>query len=365
METRSNKKIAVIGLKGLPAYGGAAAVGENIISEIKNEYEFTVYSTASHTRLRTGYYNGFKQIVFKKLPFKKINTLYYYIVSAIHAVLFGRYDLIHLHHRDAAFIIPLLKIKYKVIVTTHGSFGVLDKWKHFSWFLKLNEKYFVPKADIVCCVSMNEKRNYKLNTNIEPIYIPNGIRDIDIDSIKNLINKNYIFFAAGRILKSKGLDILLDSLNIISYSGELLIAGDMEQTNNYKKTILSKAKGLNVVFLGLIKEKDLLYSYLYNAKLFVYPSSIEAMSMMLLEAATCKVPIICSDIIENKDVFSDNEVLFFKTNSSDDLAKKIDWAINNPIEMNSKALNAYLKLKQFYSWDSIAHRYSELYKSLK
>jgi len=212
---------------------------------------------------------------------------------------------------------------------------------------------------------MNEKRNYKLNTNIEPIYIPNGIRDIDIDSIKNLINKNYIFFAAGRILKSKGLDILLDSLNIISYSGELLIAGDMEQTNNYKKTILSKAKGLNVVFLGLIKEKDLLYSYLYNAKLFVYPSSIEAMSMMLLEAATCKVPIICSDIIENKDVFSDNEVLFFKTNSSDDLAKKIDWAINNPIEMNSKALNAYLKLKQFYSWDSIAHRYSELYKSLK
>ena len=43
------KKIAVIGLKGLPAFGGAAAVGESLINKLKNEYNFTVLSTASHT----------------------------------------------------------------------------------------------------------------------------------------------------------------------------------------------------------------------------------------------------------------------------------------------------------------------------
>ena len=43
------KKIAVIGLKGLPAFGGAATVGENIIEQLKDKYEFTVYSTSSHT----------------------------------------------------------------------------------------------------------------------------------------------------------------------------------------------------------------------------------------------------------------------------------------------------------------------------
>jgi len=62
-------KIAVIGLKGLPAYGGAAAVGENLINNLRGKYDFTVYSISSHTNLKTGKYNGYNQIVFKKLPF--------------------------------------------------------------------------------------------------------------------------------------------------------------------------------------------------------------------------------------------------------------------------------------------------------
>ena len=39
-------KIAVIGLKGLPAFGGAATVGENIINQLKDNYQFFVYSTS-------------------------------------------------------------------------------------------------------------------------------------------------------------------------------------------------------------------------------------------------------------------------------------------------------------------------------
>ena len=109
------KKIAVIGLKGLPAFGGAATVGENIIEQLKDKYDFTVYSTSSHTDLKTGNYNGYKQIVFKRIPFKRFNTLYYYIISAFHAVLFGKFDIVHLHHRDAAFITLILKLKYKII----------------------------------------------------------------------------------------------------------------------------------------------------------------------------------------------------------------------------------------------------------
>ena len=45
-------KIAVIGLKGLPAFGGAAAVGENLIEQLKDKYEFFVYATSSHTHTK-------------------------------------------------------------------------------------------------------------------------------------------------------------------------------------------------------------------------------------------------------------------------------------------------------------------------
>ena len=49
---RYKPKIGIIGLKGLPAFGGAATVGENLISILHNEYDFKVYSVASHTNNR-------------------------------------------------------------------------------------------------------------------------------------------------------------------------------------------------------------------------------------------------------------------------------------------------------------------------
>lgn len=358
-------KIAVIGLKGLPAFGGAATVGENIINQLKEKYDFVVYSTSSHTNLKTGYYNGFKQIVFKKLPFKRLNTLYYYVISTFHAIIFSKYDLIHLHHRDAAFITIILKIKYPVIITTHGSFSIREKWKKFEWFFKINERWFVKKANIVTCVSKEEQRNYK-KIGLNTIYIPNGINAFSkIDDYKNIIDKKpYLFFGAGRIIPSKGLHILLKALHLLKYNGLLVIAGDLEQIEEYKNEIFSLSKSLNIIFKGLIKDKKELLTIIYNSTLFIFPSLLEAMSMMLLEAASVKTPIICSDIKENKDIFNEDEVLFFKTNNEIDLSQKIDYALNNIDEMKLRAEKALKKLQREYNWENISKDYSNLYNSL-
>lgn len=358
-------RVAVIGLKGLPAFGGAAAVGEALINELKGNYQFTVYSTSSHTHLRSGDSNGFKQVVIKKIPFKKLNTLYYYIVSALHALTFGKYDLVHLHHRDAAFIIPLLRIRFRVVVTTHNSFVVTDKWKRYEWFFQLNERYFIRFANCITCVSQNEVRKFKEEINFDVTYIPNGIAVSESKVVEKSYDKpNYIFFGAGRIIRTKALHILLKALHQINFNGKLLIAGDIDQSSDYKQELLELSIGLNTEFLGLIKDKNLLLSHIQEASLFVYPSSLEAMSMMLLEGASVQTPIICSDIIENRDIFSDDEVLFFKVDDHNDLASKITFALNNLDEMNMKAENAYKKLVNEYNWEKISLKYAEIYNSL-
>jgi len=357
-------KIAVIGLKGLPAYGGAATVGENIYDQLQDEFDFTVFSISSHTDLKTGKYKGYYQHVFQKLPFKKLNTLYYYIISALYVLFFGKYVLVHLHHRDAAFIIPLLKLRYKVVVTTHGSFVIREKWRSFEWFFSLNENVFVKKADVVTCVSMNEKRLYKKKLNLDVRYIPNGFNPFSENKLVEIEESNYLFFGAGRIIKSKGLEVLIKALKIMNFKGKLLVAGDLNQTPEYKTEILEMSKGLNVTFLGLIKEKDVLLSYIRHSRLFVFPSSVEAMSMMLLEGASVKVPIVCSDIQENLDIFNEDEVLFFQTNNSKDLSDKIDFALNHQREMKEKIENAYKKLISNHDWKIIASEYAKVYNLL-
>ena len=157
---------------------------------------------------------------------------------------------------------------------------------------------------------------------------------------------------------------MLKAFNILNYKGKILIAGDLEQTIDYKNEILNLSKNLNVEFLGLIKDKKVLLNLLHNSKLFIFPSNKEAMSMMLLEAASVKTPIICSDIIENKDIFNDKEVLFFKKDDEKDLADKIQWALVNYDEMLLKSERAYIKLKENYTWEKIANEYSKLYDSL-
>ena len=359
-----NKSIAVIGLKGLPAFGGAAAVGENLIEQLKDDYNFTVYSISSHTHLKTGFYKGYNQIVFSAIKHKKLNTLLYYIKSAFHAFFIGNYDLIHLHHSDATFILLLLRIRYKVVVTTHGvqNLGLLPKWVRYKQLFKFQIKFLLPLANRISCVSMTEQKWLFKHYGIKAKFIPNGIAN----NFQHTTN-NYsfsVFFGAGRIIQSKGCDSLLKALNNINFLAKVAIAGDMNQTPDYKELILQLSNNLNVTFLGMIKDKNKLLSYIQSSKFFIYPSERESMSMMLLEAASVKTPIICSDITENRDMFSEDEVLFFSLEKTNDLDNIINWALDNYDIMKNKAENAYSRVLKSNNWNNIKDEYKKIYNSL-
>jgi glycosyltransferase involved in cell wall biosynthesis len=356
------RKIAVIGLKGLPAYVGAGSVGENIINQLKNEFDFYVYSVSSHTNLKSGEYNGVYQKVIPSIPFAKLNGFWYYMISALHARFKGDYDMIHLHNSFAAFTLFILKKKYPVVLTTHGGFNIVDKWKRYAWFWKYNTNKLVRKADYLCCVSKDEKRKFKEWLDLEAHYIPNGINLVDTKLLPPLnLPEPYIFFGSGRIIRTKGLHDLISALHKINYRGKLLVAGDMEQIKSYSEEIRNMVGNLNIEFLGLIKQKDILLSYMSHASLLVYPSHIEAMSMMLLESITVDCPVICSDIVQNRDILDDDEALFFKSQDIDDLAEKLSWALVNSDEMKSRALKAKGKFLREFNWGFIAAQYKEIY----
>jgi len=358
-------KIAVIGFKGLPAYGGAGAIGELILNHLKTEFKFTVFSDSANTHLKTGYYNGYHQIVLKSINHQGLNFLLYFLKSAFHCLFKAKYDVIHVHHLAGAFVVPLLRLKYKnVIVTSHGMPDKTDKWSAISWlYYPLMRFLFARFSKIITTVTSLDQKHYKTYTNKEIIYIPNGIDQIPV-KLPHEEFENDIFFAAGRIISTKGCHVLLEALIKNQFKGNLLIAGDLNQIESYKKKILELSKQVNTKFLGLIKDKPLLLGYIKKSKLFVFPSSVEAMSMMLLEVALTKTPIIASDIPENKVIFSDEEVLYFNTNDKDDLANKINYANSHMSIMQQKAELAFKKLMTNYNIKNIAPQYAKLYNQL-
>lgn len=362
MNKAGKKKVAVIGLKGLPAFGGAAAVGENIIENLKDDFDIYVYSSSSHTELKTGDYNGIRQIVFKQFPIKSLNTFYYYFIAMIHSLIIAKYNLIHLHHIDGGFVIPFLKIRYKVITTSHGRPQFNDKWSSsVQKYFALMEKVSLKFSDRVISVSEPIKKDYD-DLGISKVkYIPNGI---SLNSNKEIKKKYDLSFAAGRIIPLKGLDTLLSALGSIKKKITTLIIGDTNQSKDYDEKLNKLSKDLPVLYAGLIKDKKKLFDEILSSKIFVFPSRYEAMSMMLLEVVSLKVPVICSDIEANKSIFDEDEVLFFEVDNSESLCSKINYALKNLEQMNRKAEKAYMKAKENYSWDKISNEYAKEYREL-
>lgn len=361
------KKIAVIGLKGIPAFGGAATVGEHLINELKDEYDFTVLSIASHTSKENILVNGIHQKVFSNMGTGGLNTFYYYVRCLIY-VLWKNYDMIHLHHAESGFITPLLRLRYKVIVTFHGIYNYIDpKFSDIhNWFFRFSEKLNVKFANEIVSVSKPDVGFIKNKYGRDIHYIPNGINITEKtqDSMQKIKAKDFILFAAGRIYEIKGLHLLLEAMKQYNESTVLKVAGDINQVPDYKLQIEELSKSLNTEFIGLIKDKNELMKLIAEAKLFVFPSLTEAMSMMLLEVVSMRTPVIASDIPSNKSIFSDEEVLFFKSNDSHELMEKLQFANEHPELMKEKAEKAFEKLSVNYTWNNIAKQYDLLYQKL-
>lgn len=362
------KSIAIIGAKGLPAKDGISRVVECYLPYLIDKYDITVYCTKAYTDRESGDYDGYYEIVLKSIRNIRLNTLWYYVKACFHVMFCAKYDILHFHHCDSAFLYPILKLKYgkRIIVTTHGAFHdkLNDKWKKYEWYFKLQYNHFLKSVNHITSVSLEEKRKGEkiIGKSIE--YIPNGIYTNEPISTQD-VGKDYIFFAAGRIMEIKGLDLLLDACQKMNYKGGIKVAGDMTFTSvAYKKLIMEKAKGLNVEFLGMISDKSLLLKYLKSSTLFVFPSRIEALSMQLLEGVSMGTHTIASDIKANTDVFSEDEMLFFKSDNANDLKNKMEYALANPKEMDNFSTKAINSLKEKYTWDIIAKAYDKQYQQI-
>ena len=84
---------------------------------------------------------------------------------------------------------------------------------------------------------------------------------------------------------------------------------------------------------------------------------------MLLEAAALGIPIVCSDIPENRCVLED-KTTYFRSGDDKDLADKIAFVLSRYPEMSEKARQSRQWVLERYDWKSISIEYKNLYNSV-
>lgn len=264
----------------------------------------------------------------------------------------------------------------KLIIQPHG---MLDPWAvKNSRFKKKVASFFyqnknLKRADCIhalCKSEYNSIRDYGL---LNPVaIIPNGIdlpSDVVVKSMKT--NNKKVLLFLGRIHPKKGLENLIEALNIIKNSNPniinqwvIKIAGWSQA--NHEEELMSKVKKykLNdlVKFTGPVYE-DLKSNILLEADAFILPSFSEGLPMSILEAWSYKLPVLMTDECNIPEGF-DNSAIRIR-HSPDEMSKTlIDFFQISTEKMIEMGDNGYNLVKSNYTWNKVADDTLKMYNWL-
>ena len=367
-------RIAYIGIKALPATAGVDIIVQRIVTSLDPQrYEPTVY-VSNRDVPPDRVIPGVRLVRVPTIPGKFTNATVIFLMATLHALFFGRYDLINLHSTEAAFVLPLLRLRYKVVTTAHGLGSKipddLNPWGKGKLFFQACEYPLMYLSNIRTSVSLPDRDFLVQRYGREVHYIPNGVAlpELKYDAARSFLAQhdlkpgNYLIFAAGRNIRRKGCHFVLQALQGMPDDVRLLVLGDAAFDPEYDAELRAMADD-RVRFGGFVSDKGLLFALVKMSCLFLFPTTYEAMANTLLEVAALQTPLLASDLPENRAVLP-TQALYFQSADVADLRAKMTWALAHPREMNELAERAAAEIEAHYQWPGIVAQYTRLYEAL-
>ena len=295
-----------------------------------------------------------------------------------------KYDIIHVHSyiyfstiqtffyklffgRKIPLILHLHGIlEGHVAQTTNKIEKVLFMFKKYFYDLTIGKIMF-KKADAVFSVSKEDllisHDVFKLNLKdkVKAFYIPNAI---DPEKFKRLNNIKRKFIGyINRLSTFSGIDLFLELIknyNKIDDKQEFLIIGKGPYLPEVKKAV----ENYPIVFYEMIPHDEMV-NYYNKCSVIVVITRSEGLSTVLLEALSCEVPGIASDVGGNPELIKNGITgyLFEKANVDQAIKKLLDVKKNNEYEKLGK--NGRKLVEDHYSWRKIVNQTILVYKKLK
>lgn len=249
-------------------------------------------------------------------------------------------------------------IKRKKIFTVHQNF-------YFDWksndHLKFAGKIMIVMEDIllrrwniiITCAKFLEEILKKRMPRKNICCVTNGvlINKRCTESIPKNAAKKFIY--VGSIDKRKNVKKLCEQFSSYSLDDEVLFCvgtgKDLE--------LIQKMNYSNIQLLGF---QNNISELMYQANYFISMSISEGFPLAVIEALSCKLPVILSDIPAHRDLFLLNEKIgVLITDGLENALKKIRK--NNYSEMSNAAYITYL---EYLSAGRMAQEYIKQYRSL-
>ncbi|MGB5963083.1 MAG: glycosyltransferase family 4 protein [Coleofasciculaceae cyanobacterium] len=370
-------KIAVIGVKGLPAKQGGI---ENYCAEVyprmvAQGHSVDLFARSSYTDSAWLDNYDFEGVKVRSLPSLPLRGIDAFISSALGAIASSttKYDIVHFHALGPSLFswLPKLASRAKVVVTCQGLDWQRAKWGNTSSTLILmGERAAVRHADEIIVVSKNLQSYFFETYGRQTVYIPNAPasyaesdRNFSYGRSLDLNQGKYILFL-GRLVPEKRPDLLIEAFQALKPAGwKLVLAGGVSDTNLFTSKLSDLAEGnSDIIFAGEIRGTRLA-EIVRGAGLFVLPSDLEGLPLSMLEAMSQGVPVLASDIAPHQQLINDQRGVLFQAGDINSCVHSLKWAIANPDKMAVMAKKAQQHVEKYYNWDHITAENLRIYNN--
>ena len=305
-----------------------------------------------------------------------INSILFSI-SVFAKLLHERYDIIHCNQSPILHIFPSKIISYyrkiPLVITWHEVWG--DYWYEYlgnrmGLIGKFIEHIILNIPDIIITVSSSTKKSISL-LNKRPDKIYTLFNGINLNEINNSEPNKYKYDVVylGRLVKTKNVDVLLKSLELLSNTIPHLkcaIIGDGPERENLEK-LTKKLDIENIVkFHGFLKNDYEVYRKLKSSKVFISCSTLEGFGIVFIEAMACRLPVIGINHKNNAatELIKDGKNGFLVELSPKIISNKLKILLkdyNLRREMGKNALN----LSKNYDWEKIINEINMIYQNIR
>ncbi|MBK9332898.1 MAG: glycosyltransferase [Ignavibacteria bacterium] len=305
------------------------------------------------------------------------------------------YDYIHNFNSGFAFnrvSILIGKILGKKIVTETSlvgdddplSLGRFLDWKDYLkpkfiryLFYKMADRY-VSKSNVITEIyrkseiSMNKVVQIPYSVDVNKFYPPDAKRKMMLRHKFNIDENDIVVIFVGGINSRKNVHLLLNSFIEIQKnidSVKLLIVGptykyDQEYISELKSNILENSIEGKVLFTE--DNVSNVEEYMQSSDIFVLPSKQEGFPISIIEAMSCGLAVIGSDIpvISKAQIVNGVDGFVFPLNDPDKLTEILKKLILKKEEIKKIGNEAREKALKYWSDEIVDEKYKKLYSSI-
>ncbi len=187
-------------------------------------------------------------------------------------------------------------------------------------------------------------------------YSPSHEKDV-----KKELGVDKYTLTVSRLVRQKGLRYMVKALQDIDQENyKHVVIGQGPEKQNLKE----QAKKLGVEdklhFTGFVPEEDMT-DYYTQAEAFMLPSLYEPFGIVLVEAMSCKTPVIATVAGGIPEVLGETGINIPRRNP-DEIAKNVNKLLNNPEKAEKMGKEGMKRAKQKFEWDKITEETEETYK---